>query len=445
MGRDFTEEKWFSEQLDLLLAGKEASQDLAMSDDLKSTLDFAQKMIGLRVSPSPRFASGLKAVLLQRLAEKESSRAAGLNWFQRLIPRTPAFQAVAAAALIFIIGGILWAALLRPSPSEQVLQAPAPTPPAQWTGPVMTTPAPSTTAAAPAGTAVPATIVPTPYPVVTPAIVTAPETAPAATAVPAPTAVPPAVYIWLQPSAATDKASYLPGEQVVIEVDLKNNTDRTVILEDFPPSLSLMDTATGQPVYTVNAGKIARSIGPGQSVSYVITWDQKDDKGRSAAPGSYYLEMEEVYHQGISVPLSLAGPVYFEILPSSSGAGGNVIPEGSDPSLTVNGITVTLELIEITSGGTAVTAFISPPPGYTLQEDSSGLFASEDYSLQARYSIDGNWFEQTGPSFVEYYAEGMRHTWAIPSTAAAEAEEIVLVIDAVAEWAGPWEFRVVLK
>jgi hypothetical protein len=442
MGRDFKEEKFFSEQIERLLAGKEVSRDLTINDDLASALQFARKMIDLRVNPSPRFASGLKSGLLQKLAEKEALKAAGPGWFQRLIPRTPVFQAVAVLAVVCIIGGILWASLFRPAPTE-VFQAPGTKPPVTWgaaaTPAATTQAAPAQTTAAPASVAqatmtAPATLAPT-----TSAAIAAATSAPS---VPATAGG----NLYLRSSAAADKSAYLPGESVNIVVNLKNISAQPVVLENYPPSISLMSADSKQPVYTINSGKLAQKIDPGQTVSYVITWDQTDAKGRHASPGSYYLELEEVYRQGVSVPLALSAPVYFEILPSSSAAGGDKkIIEVINAISTVNGITVTLQRIETDTGGISVTAFISPPPDYVLKEGPTGLFAAMDYRIPARYSLDGSWIAGTLPSFVEYYAGGMKHTWYIPAVNPAEIENLTFIIDNIAGWAGPWEFKVKIK
>ncbi len=434
MGREFDVEKLFSEQIDRLLAGKEVSRDPSMNDDCLSALEFAQKMIDLRSAPSPQYASALKAGLLQKLAEKEESRRAWQNWFQRLMPHTPAFQAIAVLAVVFIIGGILWAAVFRPAPTSMV-QAPGPTPPVSWSGPA-TTPAattrPAQTTVAATATAVPSTPLP-------------------ATTLPAATTTQPATTLpaegkdyYLRSSAVTDKPAYLPGEQVNIQIELKNISSQTVVLENYPPSVSLMSVDSQQPVYTINAGSLESRIAPGQTGVYAITWDQTDDKGRHVSPGSYYIELEEVYHQGVSVSLALSHPVYFQILPSSAFDNRRVI-ELSGQAKTVNGITITLSQIEIETGAILATGFISPPPDYVLKDYSYGLSTTLDYKTQARYSLDGSWFENTGPSFVEYYADGMKHTWTIPAANMAEIEKLTIVIDSIAGWAGPWEFSLSLK
>jgi hypothetical protein len=444
MGREYDVERLFSQQIDRLLAGEEVSKDPAMNDDLTSALEFAQKMIDLRATPSPQFASGLKSGLLQKLAEQEESRAAGQGWFQRLMPRTPVFQAVAVLAAVFIISGILWATLFRPSPVS-IVQAPTPTPPVTWGSPVI----PATTA--PPATAAPATTRPAPTIAATTTSAASATPAPVITVVPATITPAPSTQpavgkdLYLRSSAVTNKSAYLPGEQVQIQVNLKNISSQTVVLENYPPSISLMSADSKQPVYTVNSGSLVEKIAPGQTGSYVITWDQTDEKGRRVSPGSYYLELEEVYRQGVSVSLALPNPVYFQILPSSAAGGDKRFIDVIGQSLTVNGITFTLEQIQVNAGAVSVTGLISPPPDYVLKEDSSGLSTSIDYRIQARYSFDGSWFEKTGPSFVEYYADGMKHTWSIPAANPAGSENLTLVIDDIAGWAGPWEFSIKIK
>jgi hypothetical protein len=447
MGREYEEERLFSEKIDRLLAGEKIRTDEIQDGDLRSALDFAQKMIDLRAAPSVQFESRLKAGLLQQLNEKENNRAARQGWFWKLIPSQPLFQAVAVLAVMFIVGGVLWATLFRPA-GQLVVQAPGITPPITSAPfspvPAATTVAAATTAAAPAAVAATTAPAPTAVPATTapPIMTTAPASQPSPTAAPSA----PGGNVYLRSSASTDKDAYLPGELINIQVKLTNITQQPVVLKEFPPSLSLMQSDSRKPVYTFNSGPVSRTLSPGETAAYNMAWNQIDDKGRHVSPGGYYLEMEEVYRQGQSVRMDLASPVYFQILPppsSSGGTGGST--RGLHMPLTVNGITVTLLQLEFTASGVTVTAFITPPPDYSLKQNGAGLSPSIDYRTQARYAVNGSWFEKTEQALVEYFAEGMLQTWFIPLQSPAEITDLDLVIDNVGNWAGPWEFRIAVK
>lgn len=114
-------------------------------------------------------------------------------------------------------------------------------------------------------------------------------------------------------SAKTDEPVYRPGEPVKILVTMKNVTPEPVKIDQFPPILSLMQASTKQPVYTFASGKDARTLAPEQSVTFQVVWDQRDDKGRMAPDGTYYLELEDLDYQGQSLKLNLSHPVQFDI------------------------------------------------------------------------------------------------------------------------------------
>jgi hypothetical protein len=438
MGREYEAERLFCAQLDRLLAGEDVvvrpdetygEPDGTYNDDLRSALDFARKMAGLRVVPDPRFSAGLKARLLQELQEKEERRAAGQGWSWRwlgqLFPSRPLFQAVTVLAVVLIVSGILWATVFRPT-QELMVSGPGKTPPAAY-GPIATTP-PATTMAAPAA----------------PTAVASATSAP----VPAPSSAPPApgLNVYLSASASTDKAAYQPGETVRIQVSLKNIASQPVTLKEFPPLLSLMQSDTRQPVYTFQSGKLSRTIPPGETVNYSLTWDQLDARGRHVSPGGYFLELEEVYRQGLSMPMDLASPVYFQVLPPPSSTGGAGRPvEGLNRPLTMSGITVTLQHLELTERGVTISAFNSPPPDYVLKQDSTGLNPTIDYRTQARFSVDGSWFEKTQPSLVEYFAGGMKQSWFLPLSSPDQVSKLDFILDNIAGWQGPWEFVITLK
>jgi hypothetical protein len=443
MGREYEEERLFSEKLDRLLAGEDVLKEEIPGDDLRSALDFAQKIVSLRAVPTPQYSANLKARLLRKLQEREERRTLRQGWFWQLIPTQPLFQALAVIAIVFVVGGILWATMFRPV-EPVIVQKPGITPPVGWTPPVTWAPAATTTAPAAPTTAAAAAPVPTAAASTT-AAAPVPTTAAPAT-YPAATQGPYGSTIYLRSSASTDKDAYLPGEPVKIRVDLKNVTSQPVMLKEFPPVLSLMQSDTQQPVYTFGAGETAKVIAPGQTLSYNLTWDQLDAKGRHVLPGGYYLEMEEMYRQGQSVQMQLSSPVSFQILPSPSSSGGTGKPiEGINRPLTVNGITVTVQQLEFTARGVTVSAFITPPPDYVLKQDKTGLDADLDYRTQARYSVDGSWFQKTEPSLVEYFASGMKQTWFVPLPPGTEVSVLNFTLDNIAGWAGPWEFVMAFK
>ena len=64
-------ERQFSEDIDRLLAGEEVTGNEDTSEDYRTTINFARKLVELRVDPSPGFKDGLKQQLLLKLTEQE--------------------------------------------------------------------------------------------------------------------------------------------------------------------------------------------------------------------------------------------------------------------------------------------------------------------------------------------------------------------------------------
>lgn len=266
----------FSEQIDRLLAGQDIKTEGQTDDDLRTALVFAKKMTMLRTAPSPAFEASLGERLLQKLEAREVQKR---SWLSRLIFQQPIWQAAAAAVIVIIIGSVLWVTGVFNSSRPNTVMPPAPTP--AVTVPAATTAAPTST------------------------------TLPIST-----TSVPPATLIpgvFLKVSASTDKTVYAPGEAVVIDVTLQNTGSQTLPIAKYPPILSLMDAATGQPVYTFDAGSGSANLAPNASISYTETWHQQNARGGTVIPGSYYVELEDLDYQGQAVKLTLSSPVRFTI------------------------------------------------------------------------------------------------------------------------------------
>jgi anti-sigma-K factor RskA len=114
-------------------------------------------------------------------------------------------------------------------------------------------------------------------------------------------------------TAATSKSEYSVGEDVGIRVRLKNITSTTLTIKKYPPILSVMDSDTGQPVYTTIPGESTIVLAAGMETSFNVQWDQRNAIGLFVSPGRYYLELEDIDNQGQPVELDLPSPVYFRI------------------------------------------------------------------------------------------------------------------------------------
>jgi hypothetical protein len=271
-GRRFFRE--FSEKLDRLIAGKDVETEGQADGDSREVLEFARRMINLRAMPSPAFEANLREKLVQKLEIREVRKR---GWVYKLLSQQAVWQAATAALVVIIIGSILWITgvfgFSRPPGVTVPIATPAATFPAATQAPTTTMPAPSTTTAS-------------------------------TTSLPS---------MFLKVDASTDKVAYPPGEPVVIDVSIQNVGQETLQIEKYPPTLRVMDAATGQPVYTFTAGGSSTNLAPHAETSYSVTWLQQNTKGGMVAPGSYYVELEDIDYLGQAIKLTLSRPVEFTI------------------------------------------------------------------------------------------------------------------------------------
>jgi len=130
MKKDKSTEKQFLEYLDRLLAGEEISLGDEVSDDLRSALEHARKMLAFREEPSPAFRAELRDRLLRHIAEKQAATYPKIEregFWERvanLLPPRPVLVAIAstAAVVLLLFVGVVWFAGRGGAPAETSLQ-----------------------------------------------------------------------------------------------------------------------------------------------------------------------------------------------------------------------------------------------------------------------------------------------------------------------------------
>jgi len=116
MKKDKSTEKQFLEYLDKLLAGEEISLGDEVSDDLRSALEHARKMLAFREEPSAAFRAELRDKLLRQIAQKQAATypAARREGFRErvanLFPSRPVLVAVTSTVLVVLLAfvGVVW-------------------------------------------------------------------------------------------------------------------------------------------------------------------------------------------------------------------------------------------------------------------------------------------------------------------------------------------------
>ena len=136
MKKDKYTEKQFIEYLDRLLAGEEISLGDDVSDEVRSALELARKMLAYRDEPSADFRANLRDSLLQKLAQEEAAapakRGGFREWAANLFPQRPALIGVTSTVLVvlLIVVGTVWYST-RYSGAPMPAEAPSP-PPAEY-------------------------------------------------------------------------------------------------------------------------------------------------------------------------------------------------------------------------------------------------------------------------------------------------------------------------
>lgn len=224
----------FAEQVDSVLAGKEAEIDETMDEEYRSNIDFARKIVESRGEPSAAFQEGLKKRLLSKLAEEEaaedrrrSETVSFWDWLKSLVPKSPAWRTAAVLVMVAVVALVVVWRIGLFSPQE---------------GPILTGP------------------------------------------------LPPAVLV--EARASTPKTVYAPGEAIDIQFTFKNIADETFTFP-FPPEIRIGDMGT-EIVRTFDVGQGTITLAPGQSEEYDLTWNQKDDAGKQVPPGEYQIIIPNV-------------------------------------------------------------------------------------------------------------------------------------------------------
>jgi hypothetical protein len=109
-------EKQFLEYLDRLLAGEEISLGDEVSDDMRSALEHARKMLAFREEPSAAFRADLRDRLLRQIAQKQTAayptakREGFRERVANLFPQRAIMIAVTSTALVVLLAfiGVVW-------------------------------------------------------------------------------------------------------------------------------------------------------------------------------------------------------------------------------------------------------------------------------------------------------------------------------------------------
>jgi len=281
---------------------------------------------------------------------------------------------------------------------------------------------------------------------------------------------------FIEVSASTDKGTHVPGTEIEIELSFENVSGETLQIAPFPPETRILRPRTHEIVEDSGldarpgptptplaqqdlvvrifpAGTGSSSLGPGEVASFVVTWDQRDSHGQPAESGHYKLLVGEFCAGDCCMTRDLSESVQLLILP----------PEGVmeksvevNESQTANGITITLERIELAALSTSIYALNVPPdysfpqnpvvPGSDLPQGTEPAPPSMiGLHAQAEYSLDGGPTRNAGQSGISFREDGMRLSWIMLDPIPQGTKELTFIITRLGDQEGPWEFQVSLE
>lgn len=240
-----------------------------------------------------------------------------------------------------------------------------------------------------------------------------------------------------------EEARYLPGQEVMIGLAIMNLSSGTITIDPFPPAMRIRPVDQDESVYSYAAGTRTRDIRPDLPFYHTKSiWDQKDNNGKPVAPGWYEVRYEYVIIEQNTFRRYTVNPTArLLIVHPHSAMEKNLDLNQSE---TVNGITVTLERIELTSIGMTVYTFQTPPDYSLPGEHPPYQYESFVINSVAEYSVDGGSVKQARPQ-AQFIKSGIRYKWYNLDPVPNNTKELTFIITKLGDWEGPWEFKVPLE
>lgn len=275
MAKEKDEARRFLKDMDRLLAGEEVVPGEDATDDYRSAIDFARRLVEMGEGPSPAFQARLKERLLSKLAEQEAAaqqegRPSRLwNVLDRLFPRSPVWRtAVATVVIVAVTAGVLWGTgVFTTAPAGVVEKA------MLEEAELATGKAAPTEALAPRAGAVQDV---------------QPEAEMAAEEAALPLTFDLQITAMAAVATVSQPTTVVPYQsEVPFNIAILNESSQPAMVTPFPPSVTIVEQATMRPVFTFEAGPGAREIPPSQRAGVLLLWKQLDDAGIQVPPGAY--------------------------------------------------------------------------------------------------------------------------------------------------------------
>jgi hypothetical protein len=113
-------------------------------------------------------------------------------------------------------------------------------------------------------------------------------------------------------------------------------------------------------------------------------------------------------------------------------------------SQTINGVSITLESIELTATEMKINAFYVPPDYLPPQSWDVKIQPYYQTDARAEYRIDDGTMKRASGFGFQFMDDGIRLFWQSSDPVPVDARELTFVISRLGDYEGPWEFRIPL-
>ncbi len=253
------------------------------------------------------------------------------------------------------------------------------------------------------------------------------------------------------------------GETVAVELVFTNESSDLRIISPYPPEIKIVKLPNLNPsdsaVRNFPEGSEELELQPGDSVTYSLNWDQKDDSGEQVDPGWYGVEVTLAsrkasdatsgHVRGLATRVLVLPPqgVMEKTIEVNQSVTATGLPFTWSREEQFIEVTITLKRVEMTANGVEFTVLVTSP-AYTLPQGPELAPPQWMLAAYAQYTIDGA-TKDAGVAGMRPLENGLQLQWGyepgnidpIPS----DTEELTFTITSLGDWEGPWEFRIPLE
>jgi len=252
-------------------------------------------------------------------------------------------------------------------------------------------------------------------------------------------------------SIANKQENFLPGEEVMYGISIRNLSSGIIVIDPFPPVEWIKSLERNEIVYSEPAGQRTQEIvGTGNPASWYHTkgsWYQRDNNGQQVADGWYEMGYEyTIIEKSTGKKYTAVPTAKFQVVNPNSAMNKNL---DVNKTVTTEGVSVTLKRIEINAVETKVYIFTTPP-GYSLPTNpspsqiESHMANSLMTNSIAEYGVDGGTIKQVKSDLSQADAEGITLIWDELDPIQVDAKEFNFSITQFGDTKGRWEFKISL-